>query len=158
MSFVPVIPTVYQHDRVDLNDALVAIIDAFILSEDYEVGRRMWSEMPDSLTGEGPFVAIGNITESVTFTAQLVQTTFSGSLYYCDWYTNRQEYGRRVDRWADRMRGLFEVNRSTVNPSAVLQQSGLTEGELVQGGLPFGAPQLAFTYTIMRGDLGGSVG
>jgi hypothetical protein len=151
MPFTPVIPSSYQTDRQDLNDALAAIIDAFIQSEDYAVGRVFASEMPDSFTGEGPMIVLGDITERIRHTMSLRITVFSGDLFYVDWFTDRAEYNRRVNTFADRMRDLFTYNVSTVNPSAELRQVGFEEGEFRQGQLVFGAPSVKWEYTIQEG-------
>ena len=54
MTFTPIIPSSYQEDRVELIAAIQALIDAFIASQNYTIGRIFWSELPASLTGEGP--------------------------------------------------------------------------------------------------------
>ncbi len=156
MPFTPILPTDYQSDRQDLNDAIEAIIGAFISSQGYAIGRKFMSEVPESLTGEGPLIALGDVTEEIRFTAQLWITTFTGSMYWIDWLTDRQESNNRANVFADHMRSLFAVNRSTVNGAAVLQQTGFTEGELRQGNIVMNAPQLHYTYVVQRGDPGGN--
>jgi hypothetical protein len=153
MTYSPIIPTDYQTDRQDLNDALAAIVDAFIASESYKVGRMFVSEMPDSFTAEGPLIVLGDIDEQVSFTDQSWATLFSGKIIYIDWMTDRVEYNARVNVWADKMRQLLAVNRSTVNPAAILQQTGFNDGiETRQGSIIVGAPEIAFTYHVRRGD------
>lgn len=151
MPFTPVIPTSYQTDRQDLNDAIAAIIDAFIVSENYGVGRKFQSEIPDSFTGEGPLIVLGDIVEEIQHTMSLRITKFSGDLFYVDWFTDRAEYNARVNRYADRMRDLFTENRSTVNSNAELRQVGFREGEFRQGQLVFGAPSVQWEYIIQEG-------
>lgn len=151
MPYVPVIPASYQTNRQDLNDALEAIVNAFIVSESYAIGRKFQSEMPDTLTAEGPLIVLGDITEAIQHTMQLRITTFTGTLIYVDWMTDRQEYNTRVNRFADHMRDLFTYNRSTVNPDAVLQQTGFEEGEMQLGNMVFGVPSVTYTYVIQEG-------
>jgi len=151
MSFTPVIPSSYQTDRQDLNGAIAALIDAFILSESYAVGRIFWSEVPASLTGEAPMIVLGDIVESVSHDMQVRITTFTGTLWYIDWITDRAEFNTRVNRWADRMRDLFTYNVSLVNPKAELRQTGLQESELRQGDIVVGAPSLTFQYIVQQG-------
>lgn len=151
MTYTPVIPGSYQSNRQDLNDALEAIINAFIASESYAIGRKFMSEMPDLVAGEGPLIILGDISEAIQHTMQLRITTFTGSLIYLDWITARGEYNTRVNRFADKMRDLFTYNRSTVNPDAVLQQTGFEEGEMQLGNLTFGVPQVNYTYVIQEG-------
>lgn len=145
-----VIPSSYQTNRQDLDDALEAIIDAYIASNSHAVVRKFWSELPASLTGEGPFVAIGDIQERITHTEGLRITLFTGSLYYVDWLTDPQEYNRRCNTFADQMRDLFTAN-PTITNRGLLQQTGFQTGELRQGTLVFGAPQLLFTYNVQEG-------
>lgn len=151
MPYAPVIPASYQSNRQDLNDALAAIIDAFIASENYTVGRKFQSEIPDSFTGEGPLIVLGDITETIQHTMQLRITRFSGDLFYVDWLTDRAEYNTRVNTFADRMRDLFTYNVSTVNADAELRQIGFEEGEFRQGQLVFGAPSVKWEYIIQEG-------
>lgn len=157
MPFTPILPTEYYTDRQDLNDALVAIIDAFISSTNYAVIRKRYSEMPANLAGEHPMVVLGDIREELQYTAQLIRFVFTGSIWYVDWLNDREAYNTRVNTFADMFRSLFAVNRSAVNPNGVLSETGFDEGiELRQGTLIFGTPQLHFTYVVMRGDPGGN--
>jgi len=151
MPFTPVIPSSYQTNRADLDEALVAIVDAFIASESYAIGRKSASALPDLLTGEGPLIVVGDITEAIVHTMQLRITTFTGSILYVDWITDRQEYASRVNVFADRMRDLFTYNRSTVNPNAELFQTGFSEGDITLGNITLGAPELSFKYVIQEG-------
>ena len=151
MTFSPVIPSSYQTNRQDLNDALAAIMDAFISSENYAVGRKFMSEIPDSFTGEGPLIVLGDINEEIQHTMQVRITRFSGEVFYVDWFTDRGEYNARVNRFADRMRDLFTANVSTVNTNAELRQIGFSEGTFQQGQLVFGAPSVKYQYIIQEG-------
>jgi len=151
MPYTPVIPASYQTNRQDLNDAIEALIDAFIVSESYAVGRVFVSELPDSITGEGPMIVLGDITETIRHTMQLRITTFNGDLWYLDWWTDRVETNARVNRWADRMRDLFTYNVSLVNANAELRQIGFEEGELRQGNIVVNAPHITFQYVVQEG-------
>ena len=150
MPFVPIIPASYTTDRQDLNDALEALLDAFIASTSFAIVRKFWSELPNTLTGEGPFVAIGDITEDIKHDISLRTTVYSGSLWYVDWLTDPTEYNARVNVFADHMRDLFTAN-PTITGRGLLQQVGFQEGELRQGTMNFGAPQLLFTYNVQEG-------
>jgi len=148
--FSVVIPSSYQEDREQLNQALLAILDAFIASTSFTIIRKAWSELPAMLQGEGPFVALGDITETITHDISLRTTVYSGSIWYIDWLTDREEYNTRVNVFADHMRDLFTAN-PTITGRGLLQQVGFQEGELQQGQAVFGAPQLTFTYTVQEG-------
>lgn len=150
MSFSPIIPSSYTTDRQDLNEALQALIDAFIASTSFAIVRKFWSELPSTLTGEGPFVALGDITETITHDISLRTTVYTGSLWYIDWLTDPVEYNERVAIFADHMRDLFTAN-PTITGRGLLQQVGFQEGELRQGTMVFGAPQLLFTYNVQEG-------
>ena len=147
----PIIPASYQTNRADLDAALVAMVDAFIASENYECGRKAMSSIPDSFTGEGPLVVVGDITEEITHTNSIRITRFTGTLYYIDWLTDRDEYAARVNRWADKMRDLFTYNVGVVSGYGELRQVGFQEGEFRQGQLVFGAPSIEFWYNIQEG-------
>ena len=145
-----VIPSSYQTNRQDLDDALQAIIDAYIASNSYAIVRKFFSELPATLAGEGPFVAIGDIIETIRHTEGLRITLFTGSLYYVDWLTDPVEYNTRCNTFADQMRDLFTAN-PTITNRGLLQQTGFVTGELSQGSLRFGAPQVLFTYNVQEG-------
>lgn len=149
-GFTVVIPDDYQSDRQQLNDALEAIINAYIASNSYAVVRKFWSELPPSLTGEGPFVVLGDITETIKHDISLRTTVYSGTIVYIDWLTAPEEYNTRVNTFADQMRDLFTAN-PTITGRGLLEQVGFAEAELTQGTLRFGAPQLSYTYTVQEG-------
>lgn len=146
----PVIPGSYQTDREDLYEALEDLIQAFIASEDYAIGRVFWPEMPDNLAGEGPIIAVGDVTEEIQHTMQLRLTTFRGTLWYIDFLTDRRETAARINRWSDRMRDLFTYNRSICGQGE-LRQTGFQEGELRQGTMTFAAPALTFEWSVQEG-------
>lgn len=150
MPFTPIIPASYQQDRKDLQDALLALIDAFIASTSFAIVRKFWSELPNTLTGEGPFVALGDITETITHDISLRTTVYTGALWYVDWLTDPSEYNDRVAVFADHMRDLFTAN-PTITGRGLLQQVGFQESELRQGVMNFGAPQVLFTYNVQEG-------
>jgi len=150
MPFVPIIPASYQQDRQDLQDALAALIDAFIASTSFAIIRKFWSELPNTLTGEGPFVALGDITETITHDISLRTTVYTGAIWYVDWLTDPSEYNTRVAVFADHMRDLFTAN-PTITGRGLLQQVGFQESELRQGVMNFGAPQVLYTYNVQEG-------
>jgi len=145
-----VIPSSYQTNRQDLDDALEAIMNAFIASNSYAIVRKFWHELPATLAGEGPFVAVADVQETIRHTEGLRITLFTGSMYYVDWITDPIEYNTRVNLFADQMRDLFTAN-PTITNRGLLQQTGFQTGELSQGNLRFGAPQLLFTYNVQEG-------
>lgn len=152
MPFTPVIPSSYRTDRQDLHDAIEALIDAFILSRSYTVGRVWLGEMPDNYMAEGPMIVLGDITETTVHDIQSRTTTFTCALYWIDVLSDREEFGNRVDAFADYMRDLFTYNSRLVDPAAgELYQTGFTDGEQTQGVFSFGAPRLDFIYRVQVG-------
>lgn len=154
MPFTPVIPSSYQQDRQDLHDCLEGLIQAFIVSESYECGRVWLSSLPDSFTGEGPMIVLGDITEATLHDSGTRRTVFAGQLFYVDWITDRDEVGTRVDRWADKMRDLFTANPIILlndGLAAELVQLGFAEGEFTQGSTVYAAPSIAFEFRVQRG-------
>lgn len=149
-GFTIVIPSSYQEDRQQLNEAIGALIDAFIVSQDYAIGRVFASELPASLTGEGPLIVLGDITETIKHDISLRTTVWTGAIWYVDWLTDPSETNTRVSIFADHMRDLFTAN-PTITGRGLLEQVGFQEGELQQGTLVFTAPQLLFTYTVQEG-------
>jgi len=145
-----VVPASYQSDRQELNDALAAIIAAFIASNAHTIVRKFWSELPATLMGEGPFVAVGDITEAIQHDHSLRITVYTGSLWYVDWITDPSEYNARCNTFADQMRDLFSAN-PTISTRGVLQQVGFRDGELRQGTATFGAPEVLFTFNVQEG-------
>ena len=150
MSYNVVIPASYQTDRQDLDAALTQLIDAFIVSESYEVGRKWKDTIPDTFTGEGPLIVLGDVLETIQHTMQLRITVFTGTIFYVDWLTARGEVHARVSRWADRMRDLFTYNVQ-VTGKGELRQTGFMEGEFKQGQLLFAAPSIQFEYEVQEG-------
>lgn len=150
MTFTPILPTSYQEDRVELVEAIGVLIDAFIAQQSYAIGRIFWSELPASLTGEGPMIVLGDINEAIKHDISLRTTVFSGSITWVDWLTDPDEASLRAAVFADHMRDLFSAN-PTITGRGLLEQVGYQEGELRQGQLAFNAPQLLFTYTVQEG-------
>lgn len=150
MTFTPILPTSYQEDRVELIEAVQALIDAFIAQQSYAIGRIFLSELPASLTGEGPMIVLGDINEAIKHDISLRTTVFSGTITWLDWLTDPGEASMRAAVFADHMRDLFTAN-PTITGRGLLEQVGYQEGELQQGQLAFNAPQLLFTYTVQEG-------
>ncbi len=154
MAYTPVIPSEYQQDRQDLHDVISAIMDAFIASENGQVGRAYAASFPASLQGELPLIVMGDIEEAIVHTTQLRITTFTGTVWYVDRFPEREAYSTRVNTWADRMRDLFTANGHIVlddGLEAEMHQTTVQEGELRQGNVVFGAPGLTFVMTVQRG-------
>ena len=149
MTITAVAPTQTQTDRQDLNDLLAAIVNAFT-SAHPSVVRKYWSEVPASLTGEGPLVYQGEISETIEHDSGTRRTLFRGTIGYVDVLADPQETNARINAWADFMRDWFTANVRTL-VRGVLAQTGFTEGELSQGALQFANPTLAFTFTVQEG-------
>ena len=79
MPYTIVTPANLSPSRQALNDAIAAIIGAFIAANPTVV-RKYWSEVPASLTGEGPFVYQGPINEQITHDQGTRSTLFTGSM------------------------------------------------------------------------------
>lgn len=149
MSFTAVTPTDFQTDRADLNAALDILFDNFMA---YVPGivRKHWSELPASLTGEGPFVYLGDIRENISHDMQTRGTYFLGEIGYVDVLVDSQETNDRINVFADYMREWFTVN-ARIMPRGILQQTGLTEGELSQGVLRFANPRIQYQFWVGEG-------
>lgn len=159
MAYTPVIPTSWDPTRQALNDMLGAILAGFIAAVPGVV-RRYWSEVPASLTGEGPFVYQGAIDEQIAHDAGTRQTVYSGSLGYVDVLVDPQETNTRENAFADYMREVFTANArisvgaaGTGSVDGILQQTRLVDGptELVQGNARLTDMRLDFTFTVLEG-------
>ena len=163
MTYPVVTPVNLSPSRQALNDALSAIIAAFITANPTVV-RKYWSEVPQSLTGEGPFVYQGPIDETITHDAGTRSTMFRGSIGYVDVLADPQETNTRVNTFADFMREWFTANytilvNTTVNGVAtpyygILQQTAFVDGptELVQGAnVRLTDARLEFTFNPLEG-------
>jgi len=150
MPFTPVIPPSYQTDRQDLNDAMAALIDAFIASESYAIGRMFLTEVPDGYMGEGPLIVLGDIVETIEHTMQIRITTFTCSMFYIDLITDRAEVNTRINTFADRMRDLLTYNPQ-ITGKGELHQTGFSEDERTQGRFVFAAPHVDFEYVVQEG-------
>ena len=148
-TFTATVPSSWQTRRQDLNDALSAIIAAFQAAVPGVI-RRQWSELPDTLMAEGPFIYLGDITESIQHDAQTRTTTFTGVIGYVDTLADREETNTRINVFADYMRDLFTAN-VRIMPTGVLVQTGFTEGELGQGNVRMTDPHLTFVFRIQEG-------
>lgn len=146
----PVIPTDWTSSRQDLNAALEALIQAFIASTDYAVVRKFWSELPQSVTGEGPAAILTEVTEAITHDQGTRNTLFEGRLVYIDFITDPVEVNARINLWADRMRDLFTANARILAPY-MLEQTGFQEGELEQGMVRVQAPYITFRMVVLEG-------
>ena len=61
----PIIPSSWTSARQLLNEALEALITAFIENTDWQVVRKFWSELPQSVTAEGPAAILTEVTETI---------------------------------------------------------------------------------------------
>ena len=146
----PVIPSSWTSSRQDLNTALEALIQAFIENTDWQVVRKYWSELPQSVTAEGPAAVLTEVTEVVTHDQGTRQTLFEGRLVYIDFLTDPVEVNARINVWADRMRDLFTANARILVPY-MLEQTGFQEGELEQGMVRVQAPYITFRMVVLEG-------
>ena len=164
-----VIPTTWDPTRQALNDILDAIITGFMAAVPGVV-RKYWSELPQSLTAEGPFVYQGAINETVAHSggniagnvvaSGLRATLFTGSIGYVDVLADPQETNTRCNAFADYMREVFTANArisvgatGTGGTDGILQQIGLVDGptELVQGNARLTDVRLDFTFQVLEG-------
>ena len=159
MTYTVVIPPVQNATRQALNDILAAIIAAFMANTPGVV-RKYWSEVPQSLTGEGPFVYQGPINEDLTHDSGIRTTTYRGSLGYVDVLADPQETNTRCNTWADFMREMFTFNArisvgatGTGSVDAVLRETRLVDGptELVQGNARLTDMLLEFEFNVQEG-------
>ena len=141
MPYTVVIPGSWNPSRQALNDILSAMIASFMTAVPGVI-RRYWSELPASLTGEGPFVYQGPINENIVHDQGTRQTTYTGYIGYVDVLADPVETNTRCNAFADYMRELFTANArislgaaGTGSVDAILQQTGITDGpsELTQG-------------------------
>ena len=150
MTFTPVIPSVWETDRQDLNDALGLMIAAFQAVQP-DVVRKAWSEIPASYTGETPLVYLGDIVETIQHTPAIQWQEFTGQIGYVDTSPDNQEANERANTFADFFRELFKVNYHLL-PRGYLQQTGLSEAPATQGPLTgFMHLVLTFTFTVQEG-------
>lgn len=152
-TYTATIPSNSQTDRQDLNDAMSAILAAFITVHPTVV-RKYWSEVPPTIVGEGPFVYLGDITEAVAHDMQTRGTVFSGHIGYVDTLADMPATNRRVNVFADFMRDMFTSNSRITSQSGstgLLEQRGFQEGEITQGNARLTDCRLFFTYSILRG-------
>lgn len=158
MVFPVVTPANLSPSRQALNDALSAIMAAFITANPTCV-RRYWSEVPASLNGEAAFVYQGPINEAITHDSGLRSTVFTGSLGYVDFLADPSETNTRVNTFADFMREWFTANyhilvSTTTGPYyGVLQETAFIDGptELVQGNTRMTDARLEFTFNPLEG-------
>lgn len=146
----PVIPTSWTSSRQDLNAALEALIQAYIEASDWAVVRKFWSELPQSLTAEGPAAILSEVTETVSHDSGTRTTLFDGRLVYVDFLTDPVEVNARINVFADRMRDLFTANASIL-PPYLLEQTGFQEGEMEQGTVRVQAPFVTFRLAVLEG-------
>jgi hypothetical protein len=145
----PVVPSVWSTTRVDLQAALVDILDAFIAAVPGII-RKVWTEVPSSLTGEGPFVYVGDITEEIKHDFGTRSTIFRGVMGYVDILAAPQETNDRIAVFCDYMRDLFTANARILG-YGILEQVGLTETELIQGTIRMTNTTVSWTFDILQG-------
>jgi len=158
MTFPVNVPANLSPSRQALNDALSAIIAAFMTANPAVV-RRYWSELPASLNGEAAFVYQGPINETITHDSGVRGTLFHGSLGYVDIIVDPEETNTRINTFADFMREWFTANyHILINTSsgpyyAVLQETMFVDGptELTQGSTHMTDARLEFECKVQEG-------
>lgn len=149
MTYTPIPPSATQTDRADINAFLGAILAAFIAANPTVV-RKQWSDVPASLTGEGPFVYLGNITEAITHDSGIRRTVFTGTLNYVDVLVDSQQTNARMNAFADFIRDWLTAN-ARILPPGILEQTSATEGEMAQGAVRMAELVVEWTWTVQEG-------
>jgi len=158
MTYTVTIPSSWNPTRAALNDMLEAIIVGFQTAVPGIV-RKYWSEVPASLTAEGPFVYQGPVHEQILHDMGTRQTVYTGTLGYVDVFADPQETNDRQNKFADYMREVFTANArvsvasGTGSIDAIFQQVLLIDGptELVQGHARLTDMRVEFTFTVLEG-------
>ena len=137
---VVVMPTLSQTDRQDIHSGVLAMLNLFTATyatdPRFGVGgiqRVNYHALPRLRTGEGPFVYLSDITETVHHDSGTRTTTFKGSFGYVDTLVNPEDTDDRVNAWADFMRDVCTVNARML-PVGIFQEVGLHEAEMPEGG------------------------
>jgi hypothetical protein len=107
MPFTVVIPSLFQTNRADLQDAIQAMVSSFQTAHRHGF-------------------------ETVTHDAGLRVTTFTGSIVYVDTLAFAPETNDRSNVFLDYMRDLFSAN-AQVFSTGILEETGVTEAELPWG-------------------------
>ena len=158
MTFPVNVPANLSPSRQALNDALSAILAAFMAANP-RVVFKYWSEVPPSLNGEAAFVYQGPINETITHDSGTRSTLFRGTLGYVDFLADPSETNTRVNTFADFMREWFTANyHILVSTSSgpyygILQETAFYDGptELVQGNTRMTDARLEFTFNPLEG-------
>ena len=119
MTIIATIPSTFQSDREDVHSLVIAIADAWIAYCQTNgiaqgIVRERWHTLPESLTGDGPFVYVSEITEQITHDMNTRETIFEGGLGYVDIRSDPEETDARVNAFADYMRDVFTANVQTI--------------------------------------------
>lgn len=150
MTATIVVPTSFSTRRRDLHDAVLAMLEAFTTAYPTYV-RINHHNLPTLRTGEGPFVYISGITETLIHDTGTRVTLFRGSFAYVDTLTDPDDTDDRVNLWADYMRDLCTANARML-PPGIFVQTGLREIELPEGGpAPLANVVLEWEFTIQEG-------
>ena len=160
MTITAVLPTSYQTNRQNVHALLIAIADAWIaycqtnlatMFHNQGVVRVAWHHLPEDLSGEGPFVYIGDIRERVTHDQQTRLTVFSGTLGYVDVLADPFETDDRVNAFSDYMRDIFTANARQLDPG-MFQQTGASDApDVREGPYPFAHFVVDWTFTVQEG-------
>ena len=127
-----VLPGSFQTWRADVRAGVLAMLNLFTASYP-AVARVNYHALPMLRVGEGPFVYLSQIVETVSHDADTRLTVFGGSFGYVDDLINPEDTAGRIDVWADFMRDVCTAN-ARMFPFGMFEQTGLHEGEMPEGG------------------------
>lgn len=149
-----VVPTQWQTDRQDVHSAILAMLAAFMAAYPGYI-RTVHHALPASLTGEGPFLYIGDIRESLLHSGQVDQRVFRGQLAYVDTISDPEEVDDRVNVLSDALTQLLIVNARML-PQGYFAQTDLDDStELDQGPVRMTNVVLSWMFVVNRGGRGG---
>lgn len=147
----PVLPTDWQTQRQDIQAAITAMVNLFVASYANYI-RKVWQERPQSATGEGPFIYIGRIIETITHDAGLRQTKFAGRIGYVDVLADPSETNTRINVFGDFMREVMTANARML-PAGIFQEEGFDDSpEFKQGASVYLTDvQIDWTFVVLEG-------
>ena len=163
MTIIAVLPSVYQRDRQDVHELVIAIADAWIAycranmtGTAAGIVRARWHTLPQDLSGDGPFVYVSDIAEHITHDMQTRTTVFEGGLGYVDVLAEPEETDDRINAFSDFMRDIFTANVRTIE--AQTSRSGMFEQyeasdvpPIHEGAYPFAHFLLRWRYVVQGG-------
>ena len=148
-----VVPATYGTWRQDLHAALMAMLDAFRATANTQgIIHADHHTLPDSLTGESPYTYIGDFQATEQFSSQVRTTTFTGTIGYVDWLTNRDQLDDRINAFMDLMRDLFTLNINVLAPGILaIDSEDKGPKELRQDQVVMGHAEIAWSFVVQEG-------